>query len=325
MPNEIIEEFYYDQTPKAVVPAAVVKEPEPEEPNEDPTPPVVPSENPDPVEDPPKVVEPPKEKEEIIPPPEPEKSAEDKQKDLDFARRFTALTKKERDILAKEERLKSENQQYSSWKAKEELAKTDPLKLMDQYGWDLNKLAELALNDNKPTANLEIQELRAQVQEMKKEREEEKQAKQTRETQTNVDNYKKDLTEKIKSKSEQFELVNHFGEYDTVYKIMNDHYMQNDGEILDLDEAAQRVEKYLEDQLEKAAKTKKFTSRYGQKPPEIQEKKGGELGATESLAPSTLTNSNASGSSSKASTGYLDEEASKAKAAKIIDEASTLR
>lgn len=256
----------------------------------------------------------------------PEEPRQPSQEEIDFAKRFTSLTRKERDILAREERIRNEMQSVNEWRKSQDLIKQNPLKFLEQNGWDFNKLADFALNDQKPTVNHEMQELRDQIQALIAEKEEEKQNSARASEEKHVAEFKSGLKENILSKGDKYELINQFEYYDMVYDIMNQHYMDTaqhgqSGEILDIDIVANHVENLLEGQLEKAAKTKKFTSRFAT--PVKEEVKTGELpryGEIDDRSPKTLTNAHVSGSGSNDSTGYLDEDASKARSAKILEE-----
>lgn len=250
------------------------------------------------------------------------------QEELDFAKRFTALTRKEREILTREERIKSELQAVNEFKRNQDLIKTNPLKFLEQNGWDFNKLADFALNDQKPTQSQIVEDLQKQIQELRREREEEKNQSKQSEIESNIRAYKDNLKKELIGRGEKYELLNHYEEYDLVYETMNDHYQKTSGpngepgEVLDLDEVAAQVEKYLEDRLERATKTKKFSTRFA--PSVKEEPKATDAGKDtggRNDPPKTLTNEMVSASGSNDSTNsFLDDDASKRRAAKILEE-----
>lgn len=248
------------------------------------------------------------------------------QEELDFAKRFTALTRKEREILAREERLRPEITQLQEWKKNQEMIKSNPLKFLESQGWDFNKLADFALNDQKPTQNQVIETLQKQIEDLRREREEEKHQSKQSEVEKNIQAYKDNLKADLQSKADQYELLNQFEGYDLVYDTMNDHFMKTmgpngePGEILDIDKVAASVEKYYEDQLERATKTKKFSTRFTPSVKDEQKTEGSKGLGDRSDSPKTLTNETVSGSGSSGSSEYLDEEASKRRSAKILEE-----
>lgn len=265
--------------------------------------------------------------------PAPTVEATPSQEELDFARRFTALTRKERDILAREERMRGELQSVQEWRKEQEVRRrsdeliaSNPLKFLEEKGWNFNQLADFALNDNKPTQNQVVESLQKQIEDMRREREEEKTSKYQSEVENNIRNYKANIRAELEAKADKYELLNQFEQFDAVYDAMNDHFIKTTGpngepgEILDIDEVAASVEKYLDDQLDRAAKTKKFTSRFAPSVKEdlkMEEPKS--LGDRDN-SPRTLTNASVSGSRSGDTGGYLDEESSKRRAAKLLEE-----
>jgi hypothetical protein len=252
---------------------------------------------------------------ETIPIPPPIEPASKTPDDPDFAKRFTALTRKEREIQSQAEKNKADLQALSEFKKNQELLKTNPLKFMEASGIKLQDLVDLTLNDGKETPNLLIQQLNEKVSNLEKERQEERERSQKGEYDKNIAEYKSKQRSHLEGKKDNYELINHYEAFDTVYDIMNKHFIET-GEELDIDKVAAHVEDYYEKQLEKVALTKKFQSRYA-KP--VTDTTGTPTKETEKKSPTSITNAEFSGSVSDSKTNeYLDDEASKRKAAKVL-------
>ena len=73
-------------------------------------------------------------------------------------------------------------------------------------------------------------------------------------------NFKQEINSFVKGKGE-FELINANGASDLVYEVIEEHY-NDTGRVLELDEAAQAVESYLEDELEKLMGLEKVKSKF---------------------------------------------------------------
>ncbi len=257
--------------------------------------------------------------------PEVVKSSEPKE-DLEFSRRFAALTRMEREIQEKAERNKSQFTEVEEWKKEKGLIKSNPKEFLEKNGWNIQDLVDFVLNDEKPTANREMQELREEINKLRSEREDEKTTAQKQQEAKNVETYKGNLKNKLIEKKETYELINQYEQFDMVYDIMNEEFSKT-GQELDVDKVAAEVEKYLEaqfeDQFKKASNTSKFKSRFAA-PAQDKQQEPGVLG-TEKKSPATLSNLDLSGASNAASEArretILDEEESKRRSAKMIQEA----
>lgn len=252
------------------------------------------------------------------------------EQDPDFVRRFNALTRKEQEILRREQEFKSKYGEYENYQKERAKVKENPLEFLEANGWNFKDLADYVLNNNQPTTETQVSKLQRRIDEMEAARKQEIEEAQRREqeakNQATVTAYKENIKKEVSSKSEQFELINHFGEYDTVYDVIENYYTQN-GVILEVEKAAAEVEKYLEQQFEKAASTNKFKKRYSPIEQALSEQrqpeKPGFPGSQVPNEPSTLTNEIASSSASPQGNQpapYLSEEESKKRAAEILRE-----
>jgi hypothetical protein len=242
----------------------------------------------------------------------------------DFSKRFTALSRKERDVLAQAEKIKADLEQVNNWKKEKDLFKTNPVKFMEENGWKFSDLVDFTLNNGKLTPEQQIAKLQEQLESIRSEKDKEQQTRAKAQEEANILAYKANQKTHLQSKKEEYELLNHYESFDLVYDIMNEHYQKTlketgVGEELDIDKVASEVEKYLEGQLEKASSTKKFQSKFASTKVPVEAKSEG---TQTKDAPKTLTNSDVTGSSSSSHPArWLDDDESKARAAKFLEDA----
>ncbi len=241
------------------------------------------------------------------------------EKDLDFARRFNALTRRERQILQMETEAKGKFSKLAEWEKDEALLQDNPTEFLSKRGWSMEKLANLVLNDNKPTTESKVERLERELEELRNDRTKAKEEDKKAQSDKAVRDFKGKITDTIKANEEKYELVNQFDQSEMVYQVIEEHYNKTD-EILDIDKAAAEVEKYLEAQLEKASSTKKFKSKFQQHLQEkIEEKQGGE---TKTALSSGLTNRDVAGTAQPTQVQpYLSDDESKKKAAEFLRQA----
>lgn len=189
----------------------------------------------------------------------------DPSQDMDYARGWNALTKREKMLTDRERALKEQSAKYQEYEGALDLIKTDPVAFLEKNGWNFNQLADFMMNDRKVSPENQIQKLQSRLDEFENQRRREIEERETRESrqkaEETVNNYKSKIKNEITEASEEFELINAFGEFDTVYDVIEEEYNRS-GKILDVKEAAKWVEKYLEDQSEKLYATKKFKTKY---------------------------------------------------------------
>lgn len=246
--------------------------------------------------------------------------------DPDFVRRFNALARKEREMLQREQQIKERYQEFENYQKERAKLKDNPLDFLEANGWKFQDLADYVLNNNNPTPETQVSRLHKRLDEMEAERKAEIEARQQAEQQAKneeqITAFKNNIKETVSSNSEQFELINQYGEYETVYDVIANYYNQH-GVILDTDKAAQEVEKYLEDRLEKAASTQKFRKKYSPIEQALSEAAAGKSEQRpQDTGPTTLTNEAVSSAPAQAKTddAYLSEEESKKKSAEILRE-----
>ena len=245
--------------------------------------------------------------------------------DDDFVRRFNALSRREREILQREQQFKEQYGQYEGYQKERELLKKDPVGFLEKNGWSFQDLADYVLNDRKKTPDMQVSELQKKIEaletERREERERKEQAEQQKKYQEIIDAHKEKIKTTVNEAGEKYELISHFGEYDMVYDVI-DAYYRNNGSILDIDKAAAEVEKYLEDRFSKAVSTNKLKKRFNLETPAPSETKPESMTSEQAFTPPprTLTNDSVVNSltADNAQQEYLSDDESKRRAAEFL-------
>ena len=150
----------------------------------------------------------------------------------------------------------------------EERLRRNPFETLEEMGLGYDKLTELALNDGKLTPEMQMKLMREELEhgyKSKFEELEERLAQKEQEEEYNKyesieTNFKQEIDSFVNGKDE-FELINANGASDLVYDVIEEHY-NDTGRVLNMDEAAEAVESYLEDELEKLMSLGKVKSRF---------------------------------------------------------------
>ncbi len=252
-----------------------------------------------------------------------------------FASKFAALTRKEKElrqreqaIVAKlaeaEKRAKELEERASKEKSLEDMIKENPLRaLREKYGYDFDKLAEMQLNDENPTADMKLDRRAKELEEKTLSRieqlekqiaEKEEQAKKAQ-YEAITKQFKQEISKEISSNPEVYELILANEAENEVFDLIETYYNQTaeyqdgvmvkEGIILTVQDAAKHVEDHYEEEAKRILKLKKFNK---QTSPEEQEKK---------VAAPTLSNDLAS-ESPKNGSKFMSDEESKREAAKLI-------
>ena len=206
-----------------------------------------------------------------------EEASEEVQTDpnLDLARKFNQLTEHERRLRDEQTNFRSE--QDEATQIKEQLAnlKSDPLKALEALGISFKDIAEQVLNDEKPTTEQKLKSLEEQILADKASREAEREKEKTEwneaeeaelhEAATETMDESKEIIRQFVDGDEEgkYELVKQQGAYDTVWDVVQEVFNETDT-IIPFEEAAAKVEEYLEGEAEKFLSTDKFKKRYRQ-------------------------------------------------------------
>jgi hypothetical protein len=262
---------------------------------------------------------------------EPQKEPEKKES---VAEKFTLAAKRERALVQKEEAFKQTQATFEAKvqereaqlvareeKIKEletlfEQGKSDPLSALKKLGWTYQELTNRVLNNDKPTAEQELKQVRDELgtfkkqltEEKQKEIEERKQKEEEdlknleKERSQAMEKFRTDLHSYIKEKGEAYELINTYEEHDLVLALIENHY-ERTGESMEVDKASELAEKYLEEKyFGKLSKTKKYSSKI------VTEEKKDEPKPSQASSAKTLTNTMGTSTATHASVAHSEEE-----------------
>lgn len=271
------------------------------------------------------------------PTPQPEQKVEEKKEDFDYASRFAALSRREKQLVEKERRLKELEAQYKnqesvtkSWEEKKQLFKQNPDAIFEEIGMTFDELINKKLGleqpaeeENTPDAIYKKlkADLQAELEAKEKAKEEaEQKRRQELEEQENaqvIESFKSEMVDAIKKNADKYELINYQGNYDLVFDVIQQYFDEHD-EILPIEQAADHVESYLESLVEGATKLKKIQSKLAPKAEAPQPAlSAAKTEPAQDQMPKTLSNALASQSSSVSSES-LNLEESKRRAAALL-------
>lgn len=244
-----------------------------------------------------------------------------------FASKFAALSRKEKALRDKEleydskfEEMQKKLEDYESKNKEPEvdwqtLLRKDPLRALEDIGLGYDKLTELALNDGKLTPEMQLKSMREDIEgDYKKKFEElenrlnEKEEKEQEDYYNQVqDNFLGEIGDFINQSDETYELIQASNSNELVYDVIEEHYNET-GRVLDIKEAADAVEGYLEEEANKLMKLKKLSSRLNINPRELEN--------FESQV--TLSNNHAAQVVHEDAQRVLSNDESKARAARML-------
>lgn len=204
--------------------------------------------------------------------------------------RFAFLARKEKAIVQERARLKAEGetlakqrQEYESVRQRQASYAQNPLNVLDDLaqvlGVDRKQAYEMLtsgiLSDGKPTPELvaaqsraETEKLRAEIEKLRKDQVERDQKNNETAQARAIEAYKSEIQDYLGQHAEEFELITTLGQYEEVVYETAEALYQQAGKVPTIKEAAEKVEKFLEEQAEKVSKTKKLAARLAQKPKE---------------------------------------------------------
>ena len=188
--------------------------------------------------------------------------------DSEFDRKFAALSRKEKALRERELELDKKYGNKEKELPLERRIRANPLKALEELGLDYDKLTELALNDGRLTPDMQMKLMREELENDYKDKfnslEERLNAKEKMEEEAKYDAVKQGFVGEINSfineNKSDFEYVAHNEATDVVYDVIEEHYNET-GRILDIKEAVEAVESYLEEEAEKLLNLGKVKNR----------------------------------------------------------------
>jgi len=210
-------------------------------------------------------------------------TTEQPQEDVDFSKKFAALSRKEKDLRSRETdydtkmaELQARLDELESSKTVEpepapELPleyriKKDPLGTLAELGLDYEALTNLALNDGKLSNDMQMKLMREEMEgdyrkkfeDLETRLNEKEKAEEESRYDKVINDFKSEIETVVNSDSEAYELIQANDATDLVYDVIESHYNENN-RVLDVKEAAEAVESYLEEEARKLLKLKKLT------------------------------------------------------------------
>ena len=205
------------------------------------------------------------------------------EEDSKWDSKFAALSRKEKEIRERERDVESKIAQFEARMAELEAKnapvvepepevapleyrlKKDPIKTLEEIGLPYETLTKLVLNDGQMPAEMQMKLMREELENDYKSKfdelnnkliEKEKAEEEAKYNQV-INSFKTEINDYV-NESEKYELIQANSAHDLVYDVIEQYYQEN-GRILDTVEAADQVEQYLEEELQKVLqKTKKL-------------------------------------------------------------------
>lgn len=184
--------------------------------------------------------------------------------DPEFAKKFSALTRKQKEIYEMQKALKERETVVSKYESLEKLKKENPFEYIKQQGLDLNEVLEYAAKQGDgPTIEDKVTDIEKRIQAHLDELKAKELDQKTKAEQAAIDNFRNSLKTHIVGKSDEYELINAQDEYDSVFELIQEHFNQTQaqtgqGEVLDFDKAAKLVEDHLLENAKKLLGLKKL-------------------------------------------------------------------
>jgi phosphopantetheine adenylyltransferase len=196
----------------------------------------------------------------------------------------------------------------------EDMLRNNPLKALEEAGLGYDKLTELALNDGKLTPDMQLAAMRQELENDYKQKFEELENRLDQKEQLEQDtyydsiqqNFQDEIGNIVHQNPEKFELIAASEADGLVYDVIEEHYNET-GRVLDIEEAADAVESYLEEEANKLMKLKKISNRLGIDPSEL-----------EAMEQVTLSNDHSAQVNYEGANRMLSDDESKARAARIL-------
>jgi hypothetical protein len=237
--------------------------------------------------------------------------------DPKMASKFAALAKREQRIRMQETSLKEKLSKISEYEMSDKLFNESPLEWLAKRGVTFDKLTQLALNDGKKPAEMQIRELEERLEREKKEREDRETESVKKRVEAQREEFFEGVKNFLKSNPEKYELslTEEEGVPELIFEVMNIH-KERTGRVLPLDQAADVVEKHFEGLLDqKFIKLNKIKSRFAQEKPADPVAPAATMDKKESP---TLTNTQAASVATPSTNKILTLDDSKKEAAKLL-------
>ena len=234
-----------------------------------------------------------------------------------FDSKFAALSRREKALREREAQLEQKYGNKQKEVPLEYKLKQNPLKALEEMGLSYDKLTELALNDGQLTPDMQMRLMRDELESDYKNKfealenrlnEKEKADEESRYNSVK-ENFMGEIDYFVKNNKDSYEFVAHNEAKEVVYDVIEEHYNET-GRILDIKDAVNAVESYLEEEAEKLFQLNKIKSRFEpNRTPEPQE--------PPRQSQTTLSNAHSAQAQERVARSLSDEE-SKREIAKML-------
>lgn len=255
-----------------------------------------------------------------------EPSSEEKVQEERFAAKFAALSRKEKAMRQREAQLQQQSQQLEerlkaleaqqaemqTFRSLPDRLKKEPFTVLQEQGLTYEQLAEMVLNDGKPTPDMLLSEYEkkftAKMQELEQKLAEKEAKEQEARYEAAIEQFQGQLIEFVEQ-SPDYELIRANEASDLVFQVIEEHHNET-GEILSNKEACDAVESYLLDEAKKLVDREKVKKL-------LQPQTPNKPAAPTGKSSPTLSNA-AAAQAPKSAAKILSNEESKIEAAKLI-------
>ena len=200
--------------------------------------------------------------------------------------RFAQLARKERELVQRQRAMRIEadrmrQEAVVTQRARSFMSqiKSKPLEALKQVGVSYDDLTQAVLNDGKPAADMQVKALQDELRRFQAQQRiqqqravaAERQA-VVREQRAAIQEFNEEVSEFVTANPETYELTNLHNGHGLVAQTI-EAYFQKTGKVMSPKEAADQVESYLEQAVERSIATKKWAAR-NQKPKEEKQDVG---------------------------------------------------
>jgi len=212
--------------------------------------------------------------------------SEPDQKEIDLAEKFNQVTAREKELRDGEESIKRERETHTTAASKLEVAnkiiqdfKDNPLEGLKAMGIDFKDVAEMVLNEDKPTPDQRVRKLEDQLRQRDIDAKEKTEADAQAKTEADkkyadseqaryIAEAEESIKKEIDGNEDKYEFIRSQGAYDLVFEVASKVYAETK-KLITWEEAAVKVEEYLWEEHGKLAGTKKFKDKYQEVPAKI--------------------------------------------------------
>lgn len=237
------------------------------------------------------------------PTPPPQAKAEDR-----VSSKLDILIKREAQAIARERLAKEKETELQAKLAKMqefESVKTNPKKALELLGLSYDELTQSFLKDGEVPPEVEIRRLKEELEAFKSSTKQERQTDKEQQEQElkrqaeakekqAIDGFKGEIKTYLDDNKARYELIGFELQQDLVFEVIDEHYNRTidpetgSGKVMTIAEAADKVEKYLEEKYYKSRDLSKVKALWGSLPKQVQEKVIKQT--NERQPPRTLTN-----------------------------------